>query len=488
MGPNVDGSIRGLLESTFTPTAHGSSQVFMPLPMNALSETLRERRSNQNAGGGHYNISGRNPFSAAMPSHFRGGGGKHSRGVSTSAVDVRAGGGGKLAQTLGSSDVARRRLKSDSMEIDKIEAFSELNERTLGGGGGEGGGRRGWADTAAAIGDSDDDEWDPFASGATKTTATATTCTRGRSNPNDDDSISTGHNNACRNSTALHRAKSRKLLQVGELAGRDPREAAKLMQNKVPVFVEVDENGAPAPRGSHYHHNIHILPRLHLHQLGRRKSHQGITTVPTPSPTTVIRRFSRAGIQTDKVDSGSTAARESTAHATGRRQEQRRHSSGSETTMGTDTVKAAGFATQPTSGGGFAFSCDAKAQRAEIAMILGTRASPMPRTASFLARQNSPAQVRATTIALEGVSEDGGVEIDAGDDGGSGGEDAGGGGKELPPLQRRSSGVCAAATTDSGPTRDLSSQQVPSAPSNVVVEEEKKGAGVEEEGNAEEEY
>lgn len=475
--PTVDGSIRGLLESTFSPTAHGRSQVFMPLPMNAISETLRERRDNQNGGGGgNSSMTGRNPFSSTMPSHFGGGSGRHARGVSTSAVDTRVGGGGRFAQTLGSLDVARHWLKSDPVEIETTGILSESTQR-------EGGGRErgGVGDAEAAVGDNESDEWDPFVSGISASTVTATAASKGapaigQSNPNDEDNSSTGHRRR-RSSAALHRMKSRKQMQAGGLSGRDPREAAKRMA-KAPVFVEVDKEGEPTTRESQHHQHIH-MPRLQLHQLGRRKSDHGMTTMPTPpsstafSSTTIFRRFSRSGSPTNNA----TIAREEAAasSATEGQKEPRRRSSMSETTTGPDAVKAGSVASDSTSGGGFAFSCDAKAQRAEIAMILGTRASPTPRTASFLARQRSSTQVRAATAALEGASEGGGG-VDEGDDVSSGGVDAVGVGKELPPLQRRPSGITAAAAaasaTNSGPTRGVSSQRILGVPSDVMEEEE----------------
>ncbi|CAN0256362.1 unnamed protein product, partial [Pylaiella littoralis] len=471
--PVVDDSIGGLLESTFSPKAHGRSQAFMPLPMNALTETLRERRDNRKGGGGgggKYNVTGRNPFSATMQSRFGGGGGRHARGVSASATERDRGGGG-------------------------------------GGGGGRGrrasgGGEHAAAAAAgAAVVDNDSDEWDPFVSDSATATAAAASAesaapTRRKSSSYDGDKNTAGHDGGGpRNGAALQRTKSRKLLQAGELSGRDPREAAKLMTERTPVFVEVDEEGAPAPRESK-HHNAHT-PRPRLHQLGRRQSDCDAIAVPTSpspfaafSPKTIFRRFSLAENSTDNADSGSASARGSLADALERRDNQRRRSSMSATTSGPDTVRVSSLSPNPTSAGGFAFSCDAQAQRAEIAMILGTRASPTPQTASFLAQRRSSAQARASAKALGGVSKDGGVVSDSdgdGDDGGNGGGDKGGRGKELPPLQRRSSGPTAAAAAaaatapDLGPTRGyLSSRRVSDAPGGVA-EEVEKGGGAEDE-------
>ncbi|CAM9231841.1 unnamed protein product, partial [Scytosiphon promiscuus] len=193
-----------------------------------------------------------------------------------------------------------------------------------------------------------------------------------------------------------NRKKSRQLLRAGELSGRDPREAAKLMRGSS-FFVAYSRGSFPSPS--------------------------------TLSSSTVLRRFSRggggysgAGATTEDVDG--------TAGAPSPADPPRRRSSMFET--GTATSRATGLSPcSIPSSGGYAFSCDAKAQRAEIAMILGRRAGPMPRTASFLARQKSSTPLCAAT-AGEGARE------------GEGSVKKNEGGKEpFPPLQRRSSGVAA---------------------------------------------
>lgn len=146
--------------------------------------------------------------------------------------------------------------------------------------------------------------------------------------------------------------KNSALLRVGHLGG-DPREAAKLMSKKS-TFVEVDGVSLP-PR----HPPSQSVPASLLTAVGRKRGGRASSW------------------------SGRT---EQAAATRGQRQTIPDRSTRSHT--------AAGAARQGSKGpgcsvGGFAFSCDAKAQSAEIAMILGERACPIKHTASFYEQRSS---------------------------------------------------------------------------------------------------
>lgn len=410
-----DISVRVLLEETFSPAGHaGSGSIpFAPVRINALSETLRERRDIRNTGGGFasHNFAARNPFSATMPSI----GGRHARGVSTTAVDAvgRDGGGGGFSRTLGFGAAARHKGTPDS--------------------------------TVTADGNGDDDEWDPFAGGITA------------AGEQEVSNVQDEHDEDCGPAPrreALVRTKSRQLLHAGGRAGCDPREASKLMR-KASYFVDVDE-GAPLP------------PTVVPENLQRRRdTERGLSAtssaVPTFSSSGMYRRLSRvAGVSDARRSSGGGS---DLCAAEGRR---RSSMSEAETAMANGAGQASNRTATTTTGesrpplstmcssGGFAFSCDAKAQRAEIAMILGKRTGPMPRAAPSLAPPNSSTLPRSV-------------------------QDGGGGGLEvhdntpgnLPPLHRPSSAVGAGLNLGSrlASSRRFS-QPSPDTPADIVEEED----------------
>ncbi|CAM9108152.1 unnamed protein product [Ectocarpus sp. 8 AP-2014] len=415
-----DVSVRVLLEETFSPAGHAASGsiAFAPVPINALSETLRERRDirNGNAGGGiaNHNFTARNPFSVTMPSI----GGRHARGVSSTAADAsrRDGGSGGFSRTVGFGDAAR----------DK------------------GGPDRG----VTADGDGDDEEWDPFAGGLSAAGA------EGVSNAQED-------NDDCgpapRRET-LVRTKSRQLLHAGGRAGCDPREASKLMR-KASYFVDVDE-GAPLPPTA-------VPGDLQRWRNSERGASGKPSAVPVFSSSGMYRRLSRvAGVSDARRSSGGgdlcaaegrrrssmSAAVTTTTNGTGL---------ASNKTAATTTDKSRPQLSPLCSPGGFAFSCDAKAQLAEIAMILGKRTGPMPRTAASLAPPNSSTLPRSV--------QDGG----GGDGGGGGLEGDNNTWENLPPLHRPSSAV--GAGLNLGPGLALTrrfSQPSPDTPADVVEEED----------------
>eukprot|EP00903_Cladosiphon_okamuranus_P011458 g10792.t1 len=423
-GSFLDGSdisIRGLLESTFSPAVvHGRAQPLSPIPMNALAETLREARDYRNinnnggSGTGTHIFPTMKPFSTSMPSP--GECGKHGRLKSSSNVEARP--FGRLAQTLGAFDGAWHRRRSNAEAGSLREANHGGHETATGGGGG----------------DDDEEDWDPFAPGVAEAgpaadgakAAAATETSNGREAPN---------------RPAVVRTTSRRLLGGRELSGRDPREAAKLMRKEA-FFVEMNENEKqrrPERRNSY---------RL---SLGRRNSDRGVSAPRQSPPSAVLHPTT-----TDAPGAAATATAAS-----------RRHSSVSEKSSG-----ANGNARLSATSGGFAFSCDVKAQRAEIAMILGRRASPMPRTASFLNRNKSAMSITETAAWEVRAG------IEDGKRGGGGGEATGeersSMDQEIPPLQRRSSGLVA------GLARRVSIRG-PDAPGDVQEEEDEDGDGDEDE-------
>lgn len=440
-----DVSIRGLLETTFAPTVHGAgAHAFAPIPMNALAETLREARDNRTSNSpglsGTHIFPARNPFSTTLPSSLGlggggggkyGGGGKHSRVKSTSNVEPRAGGGGgRFTHTLGAMAAPWNRRGSavepsnNAAGINRRPNHGKHEAGTGGDGGGDGD-------------DEEDDDWDPFTLGAAVESAVATAT----------DVVPGDH--APPRHAIVHRTKSRQLLRAGELAGRDPREAAKLM-TKEPFFVEIDKDG-----GAKHQQN----QRRHSHRglLGRRNSERGAAAPPQPPLSTLLSPKTTAA-------GGSGGA-------------SRRHSSVSEKSSGGGGNNNASLS---VTSGGFAFSCDAKAQRAEIAMILGRRASPMPRTASFVSRHKSAAARAAAAAAaggggpaaLRAVAEGEDVIGEAEVRGIAGVGDRGVADRTVPPLQRRSSGLGA------GLTRRFS-QRSPFAPADVQEEGEEEQDGKE---------
>jgi len=379
-----DVSVRGLLESTF-PTAPGnagggSPPVFTPVPMNALSNTLRELRDSRNNNSAYAGFNAfaaaRSPFSATMPaSRGAGAGGRHARGVSTSSFESRKGGKKMFAKTtiVGSMDAANWDWRGRGGRAGDA-AFAS----TIPGGGGGGGAAR---DEDAAVkvdGDGGGDggeEWDPFAEGVNTASSTAAGEGAAAAAEEAEESAAEASNNeADPLRVAMHRAKSRRLLMAGELSGRDPREAAKLMR-KNSVFVEVDERAAAGRQAARR--------SSHLRHLGRRNSDRGMAIQPSPSPSPtpsifssagVLRRFSRAGGDggggSGEAENHEGEGGLGSAAAAAAREQQRRHSSVAEMAKGRN---AGGD--KPATSGGFAFSCDAKAQRAEISMILQRRSS-----------------------------------------------------------------------------------------------------------------
>ena len=153
--------------------------------------------------------------------------------------------------------------------------------------------------------------------------------------------------------SAAPQTKSDMLLSVGDLADRDPRKAAKLM-TKTSYFVAVGE-GAPLSVGDRR----------------RRDSDRGAAP-----PTSDRRRFS---IRDNRRKSNETRVPAAPAV--------RSKAPGDGPGGGPHLPTPSSTASNST--GGYAFSCDAKAQRAEIAMILGHRAGPMPRTVPLEDRRSS---------------------------------------------------------------------------------------------------
>lgn len=413
-----DMSIRGLLESTFSPAeVHGRAHAFAPIPMNALAETLREARDNRNS---THIFPAVKPFGATMPS--LGGSGKHARVKSTSSVEGRT--FGRLAQTLGALDGGWHRRRSNAEAggnaVGIVREANHGGHETAAGSGGGGG-------------NNDNDDWDPFAPGGAEAgpaaaggdAAAATETSIGPGGPGQE---------------AMVRTKSRQLLRAGELSGRDPREAAKLM-TKEAFFVEMN---ASEKHRQNQRRNSHRLP------LGRRNSDRGMAAPQQLPPSAFLSSTTAAA---------AAAAAGAAAAAAGAGS--RRHSSMSGTSSG-----ANGVARLSATSGGFAFSCDAKAQRAEIAMILGRRASPMPRTVSFLNRNKSAPATTTTTVAAAAAAAAlrAGVQDGEGGRGGARREERSLTDKEVPPLQRRSSGVAA------GLTRRFSIRG-PDAPGDVQEEE-----------------
>lgn len=435
-GDGSDVSVGGLLECTFSPAAArhraGGSFGVSPVPMNALSETLRERRVARriNHPPGKFSTSTGGPFHVTMPARV-GGGFRHARGASaTGGVDAAR--GGRFFRTLGLADEVRHRtgLEGGMLAGRKGRGAEGLPGALSAGVGGASGG---------GDGESDDGEWGPLAGrrasvdteGGAAVGAAAEVVDRddanmfGGRNNNEDD----GGGGREQHAVALHRKKSVQLLRAGELSGRDPREAAKLMRG-ASFFVQVG-GGAPLPPGHTTAYQQHR--QLHRH-LSRRNSDHGLTAQSSrgsflPS-STVFRRLSRGASDEDS---------DATAGAPPPGVPQRRRSSMSAAAAAATTTTSAAAATGCSacpSSGGYAFSCDAKAQRAEIAMILGTRAGPMPRTASFRTKQGAPSLPRA---AGEGGKKEG-----------ESNEEEEGKREPFPPLQRRSSGLAGALGLRSG--------------------------------------
>ena len=249
-----DVSVQGLLESTFSPTVHAGGHAFAPIPMNALAETLREARDNRGSttGGssGSHTFAARNPFSATMPSSLGGSGGKHGRVKSTSNAELGA--VSRFAQTLGAIDSAWNR-RSSAVETgnDAAGAARETDRCVLGAG-------------DSGDDEDDDEDWDPFRA---REPAAAATRTAGGSATVAAEVVPGDH------ARVVPRTKSRQLLRVGELSGRDPREAAKLM-TKEPVFVEISEGGKQEQQKRRHSYR---------HPLGRRNSERCLLyTSPSP--------------------------------------------------------------------------------------------------------------------------------------------------------------------------------------------------------------
>lgn len=425
-----DISVRGLLESTFSPTAHGGPRgprAAAPIPIDAFAETLREARDSRNSNGGGGGGGGngtnafpaRNPFNATMPSF----GAQHARFRSTSTVEPRV--FGRLAQTLGALDGAWSRRRSD-VEAGNAAgvAASEAND-----GGNE-----------AATGDED---WDPFSASIAEATAATAAASASAAAATES---SCGREVPARQAVASRR-KSKQLLRAGELSGRDPREAAKLMR-KESFFVEMQDGG----KQQHQQHPQNERRHSYRNLLGRRNSDREMAA-PRPPP----------NVFSSTTTAAATAAPAAAANS-------RRYSSLYDKSRGGNNAAGRTSATS----GGFAFSCDAKAQRAEIAMILGRRASPMPRTASFLNRYKQPA-TQAVATTLQGVAEDGdGDQTTAGGGGGGVRGTRALAGRDIPPLQRRSSGFV-------GGSNRRFSQRGPDAPGDVREE------GEDEEGSEQDE-
>lgn len=206
----------------------------------------------------------------------------------------------------------------------------------------------------------------------------------------------------------LGRRKSAGLARVGGELGQDPREAAKLMKTSS-FFVEVEPISA---RG-------HIPSRSTAAAAGaqsvsaRRKSdhashrHRG-------SDSNIVSTYKHRGVTPASTGSRPTAQ------------------------------QSPPMSPSACSSGGYAFSCDAQTQQAEIAMILGERPAPMHQTANFCEQRSSlRAQriERARDNIAGGEEKHGDNEIVGGRDG-LGQATAGGarsGLAGLAPLLRRNS-------------------------------------------------
>lgn len=147
-------------------------------------------------------------------------------------------------------------------------------------------------------------------------------------------------------------------------AGSDPREAAKLM--RASSFV-VDVEGGPTPsrRPSKL-----FMPIRRVRRGSSRRSSDGMAESAAASSRRTSNEESR---RRSAVAMGSTA--------------------GAGEISNLHLRSATGHASSRV---GFAFSCDAKAQQAEIAMILGYRPSPLRHTPSFYTHRSS---LRAERIA-----------------------------------------------------------------------------------------
>lgn len=182
--------------------------------------------------------------------------------------------------------------------------------------------------------------------------------------------------------------RSSRLLAAGELAGRDPRDANKLMR-KSSFFVQV-EGGPQSPSRA----------------IKRRNSDRGaaLSYVRRSSAGSQGGRRSSHAIAVPPADTPEPRKRPSFAPAS---------------------------SSSCISSGGYAFSCDPNAQRAEISMILGHRAGPLHYSPSFY---ESRASLRAerTGRAWRDLA---GKDLLQGDSRGENGDLT----RKMLPLQRRSS-------------------------------------------------
>ena len=296
--------VEHLLEATFV---RPGGQPGAPVTVNALSETLRERRGNRD-------LPFRNVFGTSVPRS------RHTRRA-TSGVDGGSGGSGSGGGGSGSRAFTQTGQAALARPVVHGNARGNVADQ-----GSFFGGRRRtevaeWAECGRNAleerAGGDEDDWDPFAS--------------------------------VPETSALPQSKSDMLLSVGDLADRDPRKAAMLM-TKRSYFVAVGE-GAPLSAGDRR----------------RRDSDRG----GAPS-TSNSRRFSR---RDNRRKSSEPRVQAPAARIT------------KTPKVGANALLSSSTAANST--GGYAFSCDAKAQRAEIAMILGHRAGPMPRTVPLDERRSS---------------------------------------------------------------------------------------------------
>ena len=365
-------SIKDLLESTFSLNPNKpSGEVAVPVTMDALAEAIRELRERdgkpKGSRPGH-------EFTSSVPMGRWRSTSANSRGSESPGSVLRPVFGGLAGASTwfggaGDRQVSRR---SNAPLITPTSA-SAFAEETGASAAGEWGGETGTYE-------------DQFAS-------------------------------PVRDKKLLQRRKSRELLRVGELAGRDPRKADKLMRAGF-SFVEVGDARVGA-RGPWLSQSTETL---------RQNNEQCETLSSSRSES------SRRG---SSMRSSSFPSSEMRASAPGP------------------------FRLAPpkprvvSSTGGYAFSCDPQAQAAEIAMILGHRPGPMNRTRSFYDHQSMlrakrivrARGIKAQEAAKRDDGEAGGISSDDDDSDSEGG--IGGGWDSETPLQRRRSYVVGSEVSSS---------------------------------------
>lgn len=244
----------------------------------------------------------------------------------------------------------------------------------------------------------------------------------------------------------LVRKKSNALLRVGDL-GRDPREAAKLM-SKNSFFVPVE--GATVPP----------LPQ---------SPSSGVPRVPLLGA--VGRRHSgRTGDANTPVPTADDPENPSSEMPTNLPVKTREDSERVEVRVGAGAGAGARRDSNACSPGGFAFSCDPQAQRAEIAMILGERTGPMKHTTAFyehrlsLRAQRIERARHTSSSLLPGAF----LSEEEGEAGGGRGDAAPARGRGVPLQRRYSYTVC---------TEPSSSSSLPSVLAARAPAESNDGAG-----------